>query len=268
MLFLSKKNDHKRVHEVILPDARLKGNDKYDDETTPVEHTSGLLVDDGISLCYRDLAGVEKVVIKAHNEMGAPTKGSMFDEKVDLKWMVHPQGTPGNKKLKLNKPKNATTVELVGGQLAASNRTEMLMVIPQHKTGATETRKITTLTTWTPNSATHGTYKIGNDPEKEFAGDVTLYIYNWEDPQPKPDDLKELVTTSNMDPEFADLDAKWIYKLFAAPNNDWPAWLDGELLPVPHTEGYPLEIAAPMTIKEKFLEPPTGTCDNFYFNEE
>jgi hypothetical protein len=177
---------------------------------------------------------------------------------------------------RLSKPRGSIRVELEGGCFTASTETEMDLVIPRHKGNDVGVRPVMTLTTWTAE-VDSGSYQIDSATPKPFSSGMELYVYNWDriQPNPKPARLRQRVRRADVPPEFADLDAKWIYRTLRPTGGlSWAEWLDGELLPVTHTQGYTQQPCrhkhAGKGIRAKKIphNPPTGTCDNLTFIED
>lgn len=265
MLFLSK--DAKHVHEVIIPDSRKKGC--HVDYTEAKPHWAGLIVEHAGEGDYReDINQYKRLTIRANGESGSPKKAQNFDKKVSLDDMVHYQGVPDHLRLNL-KPGTSkrTSVKLVGGTIDvdAVSESEVSLVIPKHKGKDIGTRKLFTVTRWTSNGNGGGTYQLDDKPAEPIADGSTLYVYNWDVRNPLTGDLTDPVSDPQC--EFADLDTKWVYSLFA-PSTPmlWSQWLDAGYLPVPHTANYkPARCGSTKEIDIRSAE--TSTCDGLRYQE-
>ena len=266
MLFVS-KDQGAHVDEIVIPDASEDGC--HEDETRAKQHHRGMLIIDGGKRDRIDLSSARRVTFSADGGTGRPTTDESYSKRVSLNWMANTSDDRSQWIKRIEKPGRATVVELTGGNMKASLETEILLEIPRRKNPPHEPRPIPILTTWSGTNA--GSYQIDDGKKEVIGASAEVYVYNWDNSGPEPDELLEPINSTTAPKPFEDVDFKWVYTLFKPPGTmSWKEWLDGENFPAPRTRGHKEpKCNSSMGVNAPFrpLDPPTATCDGVSYCE-
>jgi hypothetical protein len=227
MLFVTDSQSSDVVDRILIPDSTALR--KHPDGSDAIPHDAGLLLIDGRREVYMPLAG-RKVTIDATGEKGRPKITADFLGVPPLTEMTNSsEATPPSVPMRRRSAPDGepTTVEITGGRMSGEMKIDKTKVELLRHNAPPLPWEITTMPTWV-SDATKGTITLTGGHRKdetiELGPGVSVYIYNWDIPFPRQDQLTAMRTETD---EITDLDFKFVYTLLKPTGQTWQEWLGG-----------------------------------------
>lgn len=228
MLFVTDSESGDVVDRILIPDSTSLR--KHPDGSEAIPHDAGLLLIDGDKTeVYVPLAG-RTITIAATGEKGRPKITRDFLGVPPLNEMTNSsEATSQSAPMRLRNAPDAepTTIEITGGRMSGEMKIDRTKVELLRHNARPLPWEITTMPTWESDAA-QGTITLKGGHRKDETIDlgpgVSVYIYNWDIPFPRQDQLTAMRTETD---EITDLDFKFVYTLLKPDKQTWQEWLGG-----------------------------------------